>query len=205
MTRKACRHCLQPPMPGSRIHTIRTASTPPCPTCRAPIRGCWQAAPIMLPRSMASPPAAAAGRSRSRAAARSSPASATSGTSPRIPLMCERASPGGFSQHCLAEAWDAGISTMMCQSTLPAEPFYRSAGFRRIADDRGRDGHAGPARHRDAARPEGALRRAASCRAGSAGRRSVRASFPASRPRPWPWRRCGRRGSGLRGSRPRPP
>ncbi len=35
-------------------------------------------------------------------------------------------------QHCLAEARDAGISTMMCQSTLPAEPFYRSAGFRQV-------------------------------------------------------------------------
>jgi GNAT superfamily N-acetyltransferase len=33
---------------------------------------------------------------------------------------------------CLAEARDAGIRTMMCQSTLPAEPFYAGASFRRI-------------------------------------------------------------------------
>ena len=33
---------------------------------------------------------------------------------------------------CLAEAREAGIRTMMCQSTLPAEPFYAAAGFRRI-------------------------------------------------------------------------
>ena len=33
---------------------------------------------------------------------------------------------------CLVEARDAGIRTMMCQSTLPAEAFYASAGFRRI-------------------------------------------------------------------------
>lgn len=33
---------------------------------------------------------------------------------------------------CLTEAREAGIRTMMCQSTLPAEPFYAAAGFRRI-------------------------------------------------------------------------
>jgi N-acetylglutamate synthase-like GNAT family acetyltransferase len=33
---------------------------------------------------------------------------------------------------CLAEAREAGIRTMMCQSTLPAEAFYATAGFRRI-------------------------------------------------------------------------
>jgi GNAT superfamily N-acetyltransferase len=33
---------------------------------------------------------------------------------------------------CLAEASAAGIRTMRCQSTLPAEGFYRSAGFRRL-------------------------------------------------------------------------
>ena len=35
-------------------------------------------------------------------------------------------------------------------------------------------------------------RTAASCRAAIAGRRSTRASFPASKPQPLPWRRCGR-------------
>ena len=34
--------------------------------------------------------------------------------------------------HCLAEARGAGIRTIMCQSTLPAEKFYASAGFQRI-------------------------------------------------------------------------
>jgi GNAT superfamily N-acetyltransferase len=34
--------------------------------------------------------------------------------------------------HCLREAADAGITTMKSQSTLPAEPFYAAAGFRRI-------------------------------------------------------------------------
>jgi GNAT superfamily N-acetyltransferase len=33
---------------------------------------------------------------------------------------------------CLAGARDAGVRTVMCQSTLPAEPFYAAAGFRRI-------------------------------------------------------------------------
>jgi GNAT superfamily N-acetyltransferase len=35
-------------------------------------------------------------------------------------------------EQCLAEARAAGVRTMMCQSTLPAEPFYAAAGFRRI-------------------------------------------------------------------------
>lgn len=35
-------------------------------------------------------------------------------------------------QHCLSEAEKAGITTMKSQSTLPAEPFYAAAGFRRI-------------------------------------------------------------------------
>ena len=35
-------------------------------------------------------------------------------------------------QHCLREATSAGIRTMKSQSTLPAEPFYAAAGFRRI-------------------------------------------------------------------------
>ncbi|MEO3384806.1 GNAT family N-acetyltransferase [Mesorhizobium sp. CAU 1741] len=34
--------------------------------------------------------------------------------------------------HCLNEAAAAGIMLMKSQSTLPAEPFYASAGFRRI-------------------------------------------------------------------------
>ena len=34
--------------------------------------------------------------------------------------------------HCLEEARGAGIRTMMSQSTLPAEPFYASAGFQRV-------------------------------------------------------------------------
>lgn len=35
-------------------------------------------------------------------------------------------------RRCLEEASAAGVQTMMCQSTLPAEGFYRSAGFRRL-------------------------------------------------------------------------
>ena len=35
-------------------------------------------------------------------------------------------------RRCLEEASAAGFRTMMCQSTLPAEGFYRSAGFRRL-------------------------------------------------------------------------
>jgi GNAT superfamily N-acetyltransferase len=34
--------------------------------------------------------------------------------------------------HCIDEARRSGISIMMSQSTLPAEPFYASAGFRRL-------------------------------------------------------------------------
>jgi hypothetical protein len=33
--------------------------------------------------------------------------------------------------HCIDEAQALGVRTMMCQSTLPAESFYASAGFRR--------------------------------------------------------------------------
>ncbi len=36
-------------------------------------------------------------------------------------------------QHCVDEACDEAIVTMMCLSTLPAEEFYRSCGFRRVA------------------------------------------------------------------------
>lgn len=35
-------------------------------------------------------------------------------------------------QHCLREAASAGVKTMKSQSTLPAEPFYAAAGFRRV-------------------------------------------------------------------------
>ncbi len=36
--------------------------------------------------------------------------------------------------HCLNEAAHAGAVAMRAQATLPAEPFYASAGFRRIGD-----------------------------------------------------------------------
>lgn len=36
-------------------------------------------------------------------------------------------------EHCLKEAQDEAIMTMMCFSTLPAESFYRSAGFRPVS------------------------------------------------------------------------
>ncbi len=49
------------------------------------------------------------------------------------------------------------------------------------------------------------LRTAVSCRAGSAGRRSVRGSSPPSGLRPCPWHPCGPRRSGPRGSRHRLP
>ena len=39
----------------------------------------------------------------------------------------------GLLDHCLAEAAAAGIRLMKSQSTLLAEPFYASAGFRRVA------------------------------------------------------------------------
>ena len=35
-------------------------------------------------------------------------------------------------EHCLREAAEAGVKTMMSQSTLPAETFYASAGFRSV-------------------------------------------------------------------------
>ena len=35
-------------------------------------------------------------------------------------------------ERCLKEAAEAGISSMKAQSTLPAEPFYAAAGFRRV-------------------------------------------------------------------------
>lgn len=35
-------------------------------------------------------------------------------------------------EHCLEEAAVAGVTLMKSQSTLPAEPFYASAGFRRV-------------------------------------------------------------------------
>lgn len=38
--------------------------------------------------------------------------------------------------HCLAEAAAAGVRLMKSQSTLLAEPFYASAGFRRVATDK---------------------------------------------------------------------
>lgn len=36
--------------------------------------------------------------------------------------------------HCLSEAAAAGAATMRAQATLPAEPFYNAAGFRRIGE-----------------------------------------------------------------------
>jgi GNAT superfamily N-acetyltransferase len=86
----------------------------------------------MSPKPAERPQGAAAGRSRSRAAAKSWTASDILRHFATHPAHLRKGIARLLLEQCLAEARAAGVRTMMCQSTLPAEPFYAAAGFRRI-------------------------------------------------------------------------